>query len=76
MGHGHFQENVIFKPKFLFLGKITKMITRVNFWIATNSPFMYFLKFFTLKASIGMENFRQLTKLIYRVNSLKSGNSP
>ena len=33
------------KPKMAFLMKITKMITRVNLWIFTNSPYIWFSQF-------------------------------
>ena len=42
-----------------FLGKITKIITSVNFEIFTKSPFVWFSKFFTKIDIIGMANFSE-----------------
>ena len=45
-----------------FWGKITKMITRVNFWILTDPPYIWFLKFATKIAIIGMAVSRKSRK--------------
>ena len=55
----------MFKPKLLFWGKITKMITWVNSWIFTNSPYLWFSKFSRIFCRNRNGNFRKIAKIIY-----------
>ena len=43
-------KNFIFKAKLSFWGKITKMLTRMNFQIFTNSPYIWFLQIFHINS--------------------------
>ena len=56
------------------LGKITKIITRLDSLGFTNSPYIWFWRF-SWKAISSMRKILQIMKFIYRMNSLKSKNS-
>lgn len=58
-------ETFTFKPKLSLLMKITKIMTRVNSWILTNSSYIWLWKIFT-----------KIAKIIYRLSSYNSINSP
>ena len=49
-----------FKPKLSFWGKISKVITRMNFRIFTNSPFIYDNWFFNEKVIVVLTNFPEI----------------
>ena len=54
-------------------GKSQKLI-RVNFWILTNSSYIWFLNFFMKMVIIGIIVLRKIAKFIFRVNWSKSWN--
>ena len=59
----HFRASIV-----IFEGKITKIIIRMNFWIFTNSPFIWF-SLFSWKWSFLWWPFTwKISKIIYRVN--------
>ena len=65
----------LLSPNCLFRMETTKIIARMNSRIFTNSPFIWFSKFFDKIAIIGMTIFSKISKIIYRINTLKSENS-